>query len=118
GRVATLGSIQVLRPGEIMTLPSVFHRVSMVTARLRERLGPFDAVAALYPAASISGAPKIRAMELIEELEPEARGAYCGALFALQAGDEGLRGSFSVAIRTATAVGRARSWDLKWRAGG
>src|SRR5262249_37770980 len=58
----------------------VMHLVSSLRARLREGLDCFDALAATFPAGTLSGAPKVRAMEIIDELEPTRRGAYGGAV--------------------------------------
>jgi anthranilate synthase component 1 len=58
----------------------VFHLVSQVDGELREELGPVDAFQAGFPAGTVSGAPKIRAMEIIDELEPTRRGTYAGAV--------------------------------------
>jgi anthranilate synthase component 1 len=58
----------------------VMHLVSGLSARLRDGLGPLDALYACFPAGTVSGAPKVRAMEIIEELEPDRRGLYAGAV--------------------------------------
>lgn len=85
----------------------VHHLVSVVRGRLREECGLIDLVRAAFPGGSITGAPKVRAMEIIAELEPTARGAYCGSLGYL-----GFDGSMdlSILIRTITA---GRGW---WQA--
>jgi anthranilate synthase component 1 len=80
GRVAETGSVTV---DELMTVERyshVMHLVSGLTARLRAGLGPLDALFACFPAGTVSGAPKVRAMEIIEELEPDRRGLYAGAV--------------------------------------
>jgi len=85
---------------------SVHHLVSVVTARLRPDLDALDIVAACFPGGSITGAPKIRAMDIITELERRPRGIYCGCIGYL-----GFDGSmdFNIAIRTVSlAAGRAR----------
>jgi para-aminobenzoate synthetase component 1 len=85
----------------------VQHLVSAVKGTLRSDVGPLDVLRAAFPGGSITGAPKIRAMEIIAELEPTARGAYCGSLAYV-----GFDGSTdaSILIRTVTA---ARGW---WQA--
>jgi para-aminobenzoate synthetase component 1 len=80
GRVCSYGSIHVPRLCEAETHPFVHHLVSEVRGRLRTGLGPIDLLKAAFPGGSVTGAPKIRAMEIIAELEPTARGAYCGSL--------------------------------------
>ncbi|MBV1917267.1 MAG: aminodeoxychorismate synthase component I [Sphingomonadaceae bacterium] len=101
-RVAQPGSVKVKRPFEVETYPTVHTMVSTVTAQLRDGIGAVDVVRALFPCGSITGAPKIRAMELIGEVEPFSRGAYCGAIGRIDApGDSGTsNAAFNVAIRT------------------
>ena len=77
----------------------VMHIVSNVTGRLKDGLGPMDALRAAFPAGTLSGAPKIRAMEIIDEIEPVRRGVYGGAVGYL-AGN----GSMDLAIAIRTAV--------------
>ncbi|MBX6322631.1 MAG: aminodeoxychorismate synthase, component I [Rhodospirillaceae bacterium] len=79
-RVCCDGSVEVPALCALQTLPTVFHLVSTVTGTLRPGLGPVDLLAACFPGGSITGAPKIRAMEIIAELEPTRRGPYCGAI--------------------------------------
>jgi anthranilate synthase component 1 len=81
GRVSEFGSVQV---GELMFVERyshVMHLVSKLEGKLRRGLAPIDAFRACFPAGTLSGAPKIRAMEIIEELEPARRGVYGGAIF-------------------------------------
>lgn len=80
GRFAELGSVRVTDQFIIERYSHVMHIVSNVTARLRADAHPLDAVAAGFPAGTVSGAPKIRAMEIIDEIEPTARGVYGGAI--------------------------------------
>ncbi|MGC8487262.1 MAG: anthranilate synthase component I family protein [Clostridia bacterium] len=80
GRVAVPGSVRVTRFMERELYSHVMHMVSDVEARLRSDLDALDALQACFPAGTLSGAPKIRAMELIDELEPEGRGAYGGVV--------------------------------------
>ena len=79
GRVARYGSVSVPKLWEIEEHPNVFQMVSTVEAELAEGLGPVDLLRATFPGGSITGAPKIRAMQIIEELEPHRRGVYTGA---------------------------------------
>jgi para-aminobenzoate synthetase component 1 len=80
GRVAEIGSVRVPQLNTLESFSSVHHLVSTVTARLREGLDAVDLLQATFPGGSITGAPKIRAMEIIHELEPVPRGFYCGCL--------------------------------------
>ena len=80
GRVSTPGSIQVSELMEIERYSHVMHLVSNITGQLRDDLSPYDALRAGFPAGTVSGAPKIRAMEIINELEEEQRGVYAGAV--------------------------------------
>lgn len=80
GRVAEFHSVRVSAREVVEEYSHVFHLVSEVEGRLRPGLGPWDGIAALFPGGTITGAPKIRAMEVIAELEPVARGAYTGGL--------------------------------------
>ncbi len=80
GRVSEFGSVQVKELMFIERYSHVMHLVSALEGRLREGLAPLDAFRACFPAGTLSGAPKIRAMEIIEELEPVRRGVYGGAI--------------------------------------
>lgn len=80
GRVSIPGSVKVSDFMDIERYSHVMHLVSNVTGRLRKDLTPFDALRAGFPAGTVSGAPKIRAMEIINELEGEQRGVYAGAV--------------------------------------
>jgi para-aminobenzoate synthetase component 1 len=80
GRVCRYGSVKVEAVCRVETFPFVHHLVSEVRGRLREGQGPVDLLRAAFPGGSVTGAPKIRAMEIIAELEPTARGPYCGCL--------------------------------------
>ncbi|MEO0462780.1 MAG: aminodeoxychorismate synthase component I [Pseudomonadota bacterium] len=96
-RVAVAGSVTVDAPFSVETYPTVHQMVSSVRAQLAPGHGAMDLVRALFPCGSITGAPKIRAMELIGEHERDARGAYCGAMGRIDATGEA---AFNVAIRT------------------
>ncbi len=102
GRVAEIGSVRVTELAALETFPGVFHLTSQVTARLGEDRAAVDLLLATFPGGSITGAPKIRAMEIIDELEPAARGVYTGAI-----GYFGFDGSLdlNIAIRTAVVKG-------------
>jgi para-aminobenzoate synthetase/4-amino-4-deoxychorismate lyase len=102
GRVAEIGSVSVGDLFAVETYPTVHQMVSTVTARLRQGVGANEIVRALFPCGSVTGAPKIRAMEVIAELERSRRGVYCGAI-GYFAPDGSAR--FNVAIRTLTIAG-------------
>jgi para-aminobenzoate synthetase component 1 len=101
-RVAVDRSVRVPGLWDVERHPTVHHLVSTVTARLRPGLGAVDVLRAAFPGGSITGAPKVRAMEIIHELEPVRRGVYCGSI-----GYVGFDGSadLSIAIRTVTLAG-------------
>jgi anthranilate synthase component 1 len=80
GRVSEAGSVQVPQIMDIERYSHVMHLVSHVTGRLRSGLSPYDALRACFPAGTVSGAPKIRAMEIIAALERDRRGPYAGAV--------------------------------------
>jgi anthranilate/para-aminobenzoate synthase component I len=102
GRICQTGSVVVDDPLRLLPLPSVFHLVTTVRGQLRPGVELPEILRACFPGGSITGAPKIRAMEIIDELEPACRGPYTGATGWLgAAGDLDL----AVAIRTATLEG-------------
>jgi para-aminobenzoate synthetase component 1 len=80
GRVCAYGSVRVPAVCQLESYRTVHHLVSEVRGRLRPGLGPIDLLRAAFPGGSVTGAPKVRAMEIIAELEPTARGPYCGSL--------------------------------------
>ena len=80
GRVAEYGSVKVTKFMEVEKYSHVQHMVSEVTGRLRAGMDVFDAFKSIFPAGTVSGAPKVRAMEIIEELEKTRRGIYAGAV--------------------------------------
>ena len=87
GRVASPGSVRVDALLEVERYSHVMHLVSRLSAELRDGLDRFDALAACFPAGTVTGAPKIRAMQILDELEPQPRGVYGGAvLYADHAG--------------------------------
>jgi anthranilate/para-aminobenzoate synthase component I len=98
GRVAKLGSVSVATGRMLETHTTVHHGVAEVRATLRDDVEWIDLLAATFPPGSVTGAPKVRAMQIIDELEQYPRGFYCGAIgFISRTGDAAL----SVAIRTA-----------------
>jgi para-aminobenzoate synthetase component I len=103
GRVCRPGSVRVPRLCRLERTAAVQHLVSTVTGRLAPGLDAFDLLAASFPGGSITGAPKIRAMELLEGLEPVRRGPYTGAIGWI--GPDGAMQT-SIAIRTFVADGR------------
>ena len=96
-RVAEAGSVKVDRPFAVESYPTVHQMVTTVRARLQPGRGAADLLRALFPCGSITGAPKIRAMELINVVERDARGPYCGAIGRIDATGDA---AFNVAIRT------------------
>ena len=99
GRVAQTGTVRVTEQMVIERYSHVMHIVSNVEAKLRPGLGAIDVLRATFPAGTVSGAPKVRAMEIIDELEPVKRGVYAGAVGYL-----GFHGNMDVAIALRTAV--------------
>jgi anthranilate synthase component 1 len=105
GRVADYGSVEVTDLMVVERYSHVMHLVSHIKARLRAGMDRFDALAACFPAGTVTGAPKVRAMEIIDELEPTRRGIYAGAVMYL---DYSGNLDSCIAIRTIVAVdGRA-----------
>jgi anthranilate synthase component 1 len=99
GRVAQTGSVRVTEQMVIERYSHVMHIVSNVEAKLKPGLNAIDVLRATFPAGTVSGAPKVRAMEIIDELEPVKRGVYAGAVGYL-----GFNGDMDVAIALRTAV--------------
>ena len=102
GRVCKFGSVRVTDPVSLESHPTVFHLVGTVEGDLLEGLGQADLLRATFPGGSITGAPKIRAMEIIDEIEPVARGVYTGCI-----GIVGVAGQaeWNIVIRTAICTG-------------
>jgi len=100
GRVCRIGSIRVPELWVLEAYPTVFHLVSTVVGKLPPDRDNVDLLKACFPGGSITGAPKIRAMEIIDELEPTQRSVYCGAIGYL-----GFNGAMntSIVIRTIIA---------------
>jgi anthranilate synthase component 1 len=99
GRVSEVGSVELTSFMEIERYSHVMHIVSTVEGNLREDLTALDALAAAFPAGTVSGAPKVRAMEIIDELEPTRRGPYAGAT-----GYYGVDGRLDTCITLRTAL--------------
>ena len=99
GRVAEVGSVKVTDRFIVERYSHVMHIVSNVEGRLREDLNALAVLRATFPAGTVSGAPKVRAMEIIDELEPVKRGIYAGA-----SGYVGFHGDMDLAINIRTAV--------------
>ena len=110
GRVAEVGSVRVDELGYVVELPTLFHKVSRVSAQPRAGLGYAELLRATFPGGSITGAPKVRAMQLIDELEPARRGPYCGAFGYFTS--EGCE--LAIAIR----IGVVKGHELRVHVGG
>jgi anthranilate synthase component 1 len=98
GRVAQIGGVRVTEQMAIERYSHVMHIVSNVEGTLKPGLSAFDVLAATFPAGTVSGAPKVRAMEIIDELEPTRRGVYAGAVGYISFQDDM---DTAIAIRTA-----------------
>jgi len=106
GRISEFGSVAVDDLMVIERYSHVMHIVSGVSGRLRSGVGPIDVLRAVFPHGTVSGAPKVRAMEIIDELEPVARGPYAGAV-----GYVDFSGNIDTAICLRTVViGEGRAW--------
>jgi len=102
GRVARTGTVKVEDLFAVETYPTVHQMVSTVKGQLRASISSADLVRALFPCGSVTGAPKLRAIEIIRELEKEPRGIYCGAIGSFSPDGSA---TFNVAIRTLTIAG-------------
>ena len=109
GQVCEFGSVEVSRMLELESLAQVHHLVSTVRGNLRPEQDALSALAACFPGGSITGAPKKRAMEIIHELEPQARGVYCGAIGWLGFNGES---EFNIAIRTLVRDGEKLTYHV------
>jgi anthranilate synthase component 1 len=98
GRVARFGSVKVTELMVVERYSHVLHLVSEVQGELRPDVSVMDALRASFPAGTMTGAPKVRAMEIIDELEPERRGPYAGAVGYI--GADGERMDLAITIRT------------------
>ena len=111
GRIAEVGSVKTTEEMKIEKYSHVMHLVSNVVGKIKKGLTSIDVLKAAFPAGTLSGAPKIRAMEIIDELEPDRRGVYGGAVGYLS-----WTGNMDVAIAIRTAVIQGKK--LSVRAGG
>jgi len=112
GRVAARGSVKVESLMQVERYSHVMHIVSQVTGRLEKGQSVYDVMRACFPAGTVSGAPKIRAMEIIEELEPTRRGPYAGAV-----GYFGFSGNMDMCINIRTVVIKGRQAYIQAGAG-
>ncbi len=112
GRVSKTGSVKVEDFMRIERYSHVMHIVSDVVGELKEGMGALDVLKATFPAGTVSGAPKVRAMQIIEELEPEKRGIYAGSV-----GYVSFQGNMDMAIAIRTAVIRDREIFVQAGAG-
>lgn len=112
GRVAVMGSVRVRDPFHIEAYAHVFHIVSDIEAVLRPEVSPLDALQAVFPAGTLSGAPKLRAMEILAGLEDSPRGVYGGAF-----GYVDMNGNIDFAITIRTLVFDAKGVSLRVGAG-
>jgi para-aminobenzoate synthetase component I len=111
GRVCEYGSVRVTEPRVLETYPTVFHLAATVDGELHCGHDLVDLVRATFPGGSITGAPKIRAMQIIDELEPTARNLYTGSIGYIDFGGDA---DFNIAIRTMVKTGE----DVYFQAGG
>jgi para-aminobenzoate synthetase component 1 len=108
GRSCSAGSVHVDRLFELESFPTVHHLVSTISGELLPERSAYDLLRDCFPGGSITGAPKRRAMEIIEELEPHSRAAYCGSLLYISADG---RMDSNIAIRTLQCEGDTiRCW--------
>ncbi len=112
GRVSEPGSVRVPKLFDIESFAAVHHMVSTITGTLSDEYQAIDLLAACFPGGSITGAPKVRAMQIIEELEPHRRNAYCGSIFYIS---QNGRMDSSITIRTIIA---SQQTMYVWAGGG
>ena len=112
GRVAQIGTVRVTERENIERYSHVMHIVSNVVGKIRPELSAIDVLRATFPAGTVSGAPKIRAMEIIQELEPVKRGIYAGAI-----GYIGWNGNMDTAIAIRTAIIKDKTLTIQAGAG-
>ena len=108
-RLAEVGSVKVPELFTLETYPTVHQMTSQVTAKLRKNIKWIDIFKGLFPCGSVTGAPKIRAMEIIEELESGHRGPYCGAIGFIEPNGDAC---FNVAIRTAVLKDKQLTYNV------
>jgi len=112
GRVSEIGSVELTDKMIVERYSHVMHIVSNVTGKLKDKLSTMDVLRATFPAGTVSGAPKIRAMEIIDELEPVKRGIYSGAVGYLS-----WNGNMDTAIAIRTAVIKDKTLSIQAGAG-
>jgi anthranilate synthase component 1 len=112
GRVCEYGTVNVSEFFTIERYSHVMHIVSHVEGKLKPELTAFDLVRAAFPAGTVSGAPKVRALEIIAELEPDARGAYAGMV-----GYFGFDGNMDTCLAIRTMVGHGKTFSVQAGAG-
>ena len=112
GRVCEYGTVNVSEFFSVERYSHVMHIVSHVEGKLRPELTAFDLVRAAFPAGTVSGAPKVRAMEIIAELEPDARGPYAGMV-----GYFGFDGTMDTCLAIRTMIGRGNTFSVQAGAG-
>lgn len=98
-QLAKPGSVKVIKRRQIIALKTVWQAQALIQATISKRHSPIEIIKQFFPAGSVTGAPKLRAQEIIAELEPQLRGIYCGAIGYI---DWRGRSQFNVAIRTGT----------------
>ena len=101
GRVCEYGSVRVTEAMSVETYAQVHHLVATIEGRIRPQVATMEVISAMFPGGSITGAPKVRAMQIIDELETNRRGVYTGAIGYLSRGAS----AFNIAIRTMVAEG-------------
>lgn len=126
GRVAQTGTVQVPALFELQALPTVWQMTSTITAQTRPQTQLVDIFTALFPCGSVTGAPKVKAMQIIHALEPTPRGVYCGALGIVRPHSNGkdIQATFNVGIRTVVlqngqaecGIGSGITWDADCQA--
>lgn len=103
GKVCEAGSVRVEKERDIQILSNVIHTFSKIAGRLKDEISPTRALLSMFPGGSITGCPKKRAMEIIDELEPESRGIYCGCMVVI---DPQKNLDSSILIRTIIKKGK------------
>lgn len=111
GKICKTGSIKVSQLCGIESFTNLHHMVSVITGELKEDKSIFDIIIAAFPGGSVTGAPKVRAMQIIEELEQTSRGVYCGSI-----GYFGFNGNVDLSIAIRTII--RENNELKFYAGG
>lgn len=119
GKICEYGTLNLVKEREVMELPNLWHTYSQVEGELRSDVGPKEVIQAMFPGGSITGCPKKRAMEYIEELEGNPRNAYTGSIGYLKSSGSSsssdLEMDFNIAIRTALIKD---GWIEYWSGGG